>query len=106
MYITPLVLKKARNLLFCIDGIKANEKHCRDLVEGSIGIVTILNPIIGYKKSTEIAKEAAETGRGVYELVLEHGLLSKEQLDHILRPENMIKPVEIDVNVYHTDTFE
>ena len=83
--------------LFCIDGIVANEKHCRDLVEGSIGIVTILNPIIGYKKSTAIAKEAAETGRGVYELVLEHGLLTKEQLDHILRPENMIKPVEIDL---------
>ena len=92
--------------LFCIDGIVANEAHCRELVEGSIGIVTILNPIIGYKKSTEIAKEAAETGRGVYELVLEHGLLSKEQLDYILRPENMIKPVEIDVDVYHAEEGE
>lgn len=92
--------------LFCIDGIVANEARCRELVEGSIGIVTILNPIIGYKKSTEIAKEAAETGRGVYELVLEHGLLSKEQLDYILRPENMIKPVEIDVDVYHAEEGE
>ncbi len=80
---------------FCIEGIKANEDRCRQLVEGSIGIVTMLNPIIGYKQSTKIAKEAAETGRGVYELVLEHGLLTKEQLDVILRPENMLKPVDL-----------
>ena len=79
----------------CIEGIEANADHCRRMVENSIGIVTMLNPIIGYKESTKIAKEARETGRGVYELVLEHGLLTKEQLDRILRPENMIKPVEI-----------
>ena len=79
----------------CIDGIEANVEHCRKMVENSIGIVTMLNPIIGYKESTKIAKEASETGRGVYELVLEHGILTKEQLDWILRPENMIKPVEI-----------
>ncbi len=80
----------------CIDGIKANEERCRQLVEHSIGIVTMLNPIIGYKKSTEIAKEASETGRGVYELVLEHNLLTKEQLDEILKPENMLKPLDLD----------
>ena len=79
----------------CIEGIEANVEHCRQMVENSIGIVTMLNPIIGYKESTKIAKEASETGRGVYELVLEHGILTKEQLDWILRPENMIKPVEI-----------
>ncbi len=79
----------------CIDGIRANEERCRQLVENSIGIVTMLNPIIGYKTSTMIAKEAAETGRGVYELILEHGLLTKEQLDKILQPENMIKPVDL-----------
>lgn len=79
----------------CIEGIEANVEHCRKMVENSIGIVTMLNPIIGYKESTKIAKEASETGRGVYELVLEHGILTKEQLDWILRPENMIKPVEI-----------
>ncbi|MBQ0016940.1 MAG: aspartate ammonia-lyase [Bacteroidales bacterium] len=79
----------------CIDGIEANEGRCRQLVEGSIGIVTMLNPFIGYKKSTMIAKEATQTGRGVYDLVLEHGLLTKEQLDKIMQPENMIEPVEI-----------
>ena len=52
--------------------------------------------LIGYKKSTEIAKEASETGRGVYELVLEHNLLTKEQLDEILKPENMLKPLDLD----------
>ena len=84
-----------RNL--CIDGIVANEERCRQLVEHSIGIVTMLNPIIGYKQSTKIAKEASETGRGVYELVLEHKLLTKEQLDEILKPENMLQPVEIKI---------
>lgn len=79
----------------CIDGIEANEERCRQLVEGSIGIVTMLNPIIGYKQSTKIAKEASQTGRGVYELVLEHGLLTKEDLDKVLVPENMIEPVDL-----------
>ena len=78
----------------CIDGIEANEAHTRKMMEQSIGIVTALNPFIGYKQSTKIAKEAAQTGKGVYELVLEHKILTKEQLDKILSPENMIQPVD------------
>ena len=78
----------------CIDGITANEAHCRDMVLHSIGIVTALNPHIGYKNSTKIAKEALETGKSVYNLVLEHNLLSKEKLDDILNPENMLAPKE------------
>jgi len=74
----------------CIDGITANVKRCRDLVEGSIGIVTALNPVLGYETSTALAKEALETNRGVYELVLEKNLLTKEELDQLLAPENMI----------------
>ena len=81
----------------CIDGITANEEKCRQYVHNSIGVVTALNPIIGYKNSTKIAKEALETGRGVYELVLEHGILSKEELDEVLKPENMIKPVKLNI---------
>ncbi len=81
----------------CIDGIKANEARCREHVMNSIGIVTALNPFIGYKTSTKIAKEATETGRGVYELVLEKGLLTQAQLDKILAPENMIKPTKIEL---------
>jgi len=74
----------------CIDGITANVKRCRDLVEGSIGIVTALNPVLGYETSTALAKEALETDCGVYELVLEKNLLTKEELDQLLAPENMI----------------
>lgn len=81
----------------CIDGIVANADRCRQYVMNSIGVVTALNPVIGYKNSTKIAKEALETGRGVYELVLEHGVLTKEELDEILKPENMIKPVKLDI---------
>lgn len=62
------------------------------MVENSIGIVTALNPYIGYDNAASIAKEALATGRGVYELVLDRGLLSKEELDDILRPERMTQP--------------
>lgn len=81
----------------CIKNITANEGVCRSYIEQSIGIVTALNPIIGYKNSTKIAKEALESGRGVYELLLENGILTKEDLDFILSPENMIRPVHLDI---------
>lgn len=76
----------------CIDGITANAEHCLNLVKNSIGIITALNPVLGYEVSTSLAKEALETNRGVYELVLEKNLLSKEELDKLLAPENMIGP--------------
>jgi len=76
----------------CIKGITANVEHCRAMVENSIGLVTALNPVLGYEASTKLAKEALENNRSVYELVLEHKLLSKEELDEILAPENMIAP--------------
>lgn len=75
-----------------VDGITANKEHCRKMVERSIGLVTALNPYIGYEKSTEIANEALQTGRPVYDLVLEKGYLSREELDEILSPENMTRP--------------
>lgn len=81
----------------CIDGIKANPEHCRNMVENSIGIVTALKPFIGYDKSSEIAKEALQSGKSVYKLVLETGLLTKEQMDKILDPANMVKPVKIEI---------
>ena len=76
----------------CIDGITANEEHCLSQVMNSIGLVTALNPVIGYELSTKLAKEALETKKSVYELVLEHKLLSKGELDKVLAPENMLKP--------------
>ena len=74
----------------CINGITANAEHNRKQVENSIGIVTALKPVIGYSNSTEVAKEALESGASVYELVLQKGLLTKEQLDKILDPKNMV----------------
>ncbi len=76
----------------CVTGITANEEHCKAMVMNSIGLVTALNPVIGYEASTMVAKEALEKNCGVYELVLEKKLLTKEELDNILKPENMIKP--------------
>jgi aspartate ammonia-lyase len=76
----------------CIEGITANVKRCRDLVHNSIGLVTALNPVLGYEVCTRLAKEALENEKGVYELVLENELLTKEELDKLLLPENMIAP--------------
>ena len=82
----------------CVEGITANEAHCLEEVHHSIGVVTALNPVIGYKNSTKIAKEAMETGKSVYQLVLDHGVLTKEELDRILSPENMIHPVKLNIS--------
>ncbi|GAA1727879.1 aspartate ammonia-lyase [Aeromicrobium alkaliterrae] len=73
----------------CVDGITANVEHLRAEVEASIGLVTALNPFIGYEAATAVAKEALLTGRGVAELVLEKGLLPEEHLQRILRPETL-----------------
>ncbi len=74
----------------CILGITANKDRCRNYVENSIGLVTALNPILGYETCTQLAKEALATNRGVYELVIEKQLLSPEELDRLLDPREMI----------------
>jgi aspartate ammonia-lyase len=76
----------------CINGITANREHCRQLVEHSIGLVTALNPILGYEKATLIAEEALKSGKSVVEVVLEKGYLSREQIEQVLSPQNMIRP--------------
>lgn len=76
----------------CVRGITANREHIRGIVERSIGIVTALVPYIGYERASAVAREALDTGRGVYELVLEKGWLSREKLEDILSPEAMTKP--------------
>ncbi len=76
----------------CVDGITANEELLARRVYASAGLATALNPHIGYEHATEIAKLALQTGRPVAELVLERGLLSKEKLDEILRPQNLTQP--------------
>ncbi len=74
----------------CVDGITFNEDDCLRMVQNSIGLVTALNPVLGYEVCTSLAKEALETNRGVNELVLEKKLLSKEELDKLLAPESMV----------------
>ncbi|NMB52777.1 MAG: aspartate ammonia-lyase [Bacteroidales bacterium] len=78
----------------CIDGITANEEHCENLVINSIGLITALVPWIGYDSLNEVAKEALASGESVYSLVLKKGLLSKENLDKVLSPENMVRPLK------------
>ena len=76
----------------CIKGITANREHLKALVEHSVGTVTALNLLIGYDNATAVAQEALATGRDVYEVALEKGLLRKETLAELLRPETQTKP--------------
>ena len=76
----------------CIQGITANEQHCRRMVENSIGIITALNPRLGYEVCSNLAREALENDRSVYDLVLEKKLLSREELDRLLDPTTMLRP--------------
>ncbi len=88
------MLSSAVNVLTtkCIVGITANEDRCRDLVEHSIGIVTAVMPTLGYKRATEVAKIALETGVPVREIIRTKGWLTEAQLEELLSPEAMTKP--------------
>jgi aspartate ammonia-lyase len=92
-----MILKNACVTLVarCISGIKANEDRCRQYVQNSIGLVTALNPVIGYERSAAIAKEALHTGGSVYDLVLQKGWLTREKLDDLLSPANMTDPRQL-----------
>ena len=73
-------------------GITANRDHLTELLNRSIGIVTALNPFIGYENASAVAQEAHATGKGVAEIVLAKGLLTQEQLNEILKPESLTQP--------------
>jgi aspartate ammonia-lyase len=73
----------------CVSGITANKERCEELVNNSVGIVTAINPIVGYKNASAVAREATLTGRPVRDIVLEKGLLTAEELDHILSPKQL-----------------
>ena len=78
----------------CVLGITANAKHAASLVYNSIGIVTQLNPVLGYETSASIAKEALATGKSVHDIaVTERGLLTQAKWDEIFTFENLIRPV-------------
>ena len=91
LFETIELLSRACRLLAerCVTGIQANTARLRELVDSSITVVTALNPHIGYAAATSLATEALATGRAVTALALERRLLSAEQLEHILSPENI-----------------
>ena len=76
----------------CVTGITANPERMREFVEKSVGVITALVPVLGYEVTTAIAKQALETGRGVYELVCDSGLMTREEIDRLLNPEAMTAP--------------
>jgi len=76
----------------CLVGIKPNKENCRRFLERSMGLVTALNPIIGYMKAAEVAKESQKTGRSIKEIILEKGYLTEEQMKTVLDPGPLTKP--------------
>ena len=76
----------------CVEGITANAEVCRAFVENSIGIVTYLNPFIGHHNGDLVAREAAQTGRSVKDIVLEKELMDAETLERVLSKENLMHP--------------
>ncbi|MDB2384812.1 aspartate ammonia-lyase [Endozoicomonas sp.] len=84
----------------CVQGITANPEVCMGYIDRSVSLVTALNPYLGYENSSRIAKAALKTGRKVVDLILEEELLSKEQLAEILKPENMVAPLDLSDSVH------
>jgi aspartate ammonia-lyase len=76
----------------CIEGITVNEKVLQNHINRSVGIVTALNPILGYDKTTELAKEALDTGKGILELIREKKLLTEQQIKELMDPVKLTSP--------------
>jgi len=76
----------------CISGITVNAARCQDYAIRSLGIGTILNPIIGYSKAAEVVRESMRTGKSIKEIIQRQKLLSEEQLKQVLSPIFMTEP--------------
>jgi len=74
----------------CVSGITANEDICKGMVDNSIGVITALNPYVGYEVATRLAKSSLETGISITQLVLNEGLMSEKDLAAALNPQNMV----------------
>jgi aspartate ammonia-lyase len=94
MLMSTDILKNAVDVFveYCVEGITANEEHCRYLVDHSMGLATALNPHIGYSAAAEVTQESFRTGKPIRQVVLEMGILSEEELDRILDPVAMTEP--------------
>jgi len=93
--LTGLVVIESQNLLFntsivfrtkCVDGITVNEKTLERYLETTVGIVTALNPLVGYEKATELANEAYKSGKGILEIIREKKILTEAQIKDLLDP--------------------
>jgi len=76
----------------CVEGIKANAEKCRDYLENSLGLATVLNPVIGYEAAARVAKQAHTEGKSLREVILKEGLLRPEELERILSPASWVGP--------------
>jgi aspartate ammonia-lyase len=81
----------------CIDGIKVNEKVLAHYMETTVGIVTALNPVLGYEKATELADEAYKSGKGILEIIREKHILTDKQIADLLDP---VRLTQLDKNAY------
>jgi aspartate ammonia-lyase len=81
LYRASLLLRKK-----CIDGITINEKELAQYMETTVGIVTALNPVLGYEKATELANEAYKSGKGILEIIREKHILTEQQIQELLDP--------------------
>src|SRR5579863_858178 len=96
--VEAIAIMESQGLLFkslplfrmqCIEGITANESVLKQYINRSVGIVTALNPVLGYEKTTELAKEALQSGKGILELIREQHLLTEDQIKKLLDPATM-----------------
>jgi len=92
LYNVSMLLRKS-----CVDGITVNEKVLEHYMETTVGIVTALNPIIGYEKATELAAEAYKSGKGVLQVIREKKILTEAQIKDLLDP---IKLTNLDPTIY------
>ena len=74
----------------CVSGITANEERCRELVDGSVGVITAICPTLGYAESADIAKTAIKTGESVREVLKRKDIMSEEEIDKLLDPATMV----------------
>ena len=81
----------------CVDGITVNEKVLAHYMETTVGIVTALNPVLGYEKATELANEAYKSGKGILEIIREKKLLTEAQIKDLLDP---VKLTKLDKSLY------
>jgi aspartate ammonia-lyase len=87
----------------CIDGIDSNDERCRQYSEDSLGLATVLNPIIGYKKTSDIVRQALNENKSIIDIIREERILSGDDIKEIMKPERMTQPSSGDKKVDSED---